>query len=81
MAEVKTIKDIDEETWAEFKSLAAKNKLKLGIFFKMILKEYEKNNRDFWDRILNGEKILSDEEAEDMEKIVKKIRNERDWRR
>ena len=81
MAEVKTIKDIDEETWAEFKSLAAKNRVNLGVFFKMVLKEYEKNSELFWDKVLSVEKIWSDEEAEDMEKIAKKVRKERSWRR
>ena len=81
MVEVKTIKNIDEETWAEFKSLAAKNKVKLGIFFKILLKEYEKNSRLFWNEILNGEKILSDKEAEGMEEVVKELREKRRWRR
>ena len=32
--------------------------------------------KDFWDAILHGEKILSDKEAEDMQKIVKRLRKE-----
>ena len=80
MTEVKTIKDVDAQTWAEFKSLAAKNKLKLGIFFKIILKEYEKTAKVFWKDILEGEKILSDKEADEIEDTVKRIRKERGFR-
>ena len=33
-------------------------------------------NKELWDFILNGEKRISDEEAEEMQKIVKKSRKE-----
>ena len=33
-----------------------------------------------WDVILSGEKIISDEEAEDMQKIVKELRKEKAFR-
>ena len=33
-----------------------------------------------WDEILKGEKIISDKEAEDMLKIVKKLRKEKGFR-
>lgn len=80
MAEIKTIKDIDEESWAEFKSLAAANKLKLGIFFRNILEEYKKTRKVFWKEILYGEKILSDKEAEDLQNVVKHVRKESGFR-
>jgi len=80
MADVKTIKDIDEETWSEFKSMAAKNKLRLGSFFKIVLKEYKKTEEVFWKGILDGEKILSEKESEDIENIIKNIRKDKGFR-
>jgi len=74
--ETKCIKDIDEETWREFKSLAAKNNLKMAALLKTMVKEFEKNNKKFWDEILNNKRLLSDKEAEDIEKIIKEGRKE-----
>ena len=31
----------------------------------------------FWDEILNGKKIISDKEAEEMHKVVKEIRKDK----
>jgi hypothetical protein len=36
--------------------------------------------RNFWDNILKGPPILSDEEAEDMIKFVKELRKEKGFR-
>ena len=81
MVEVKTIKDVDKGTWEEFKSFAAKNNVKLGIFFKTLVKEHKKNNTAFWDSILKNEKILSDKEADELEKSIKSIREEYGFRK
>lgn len=81
MTNIKTIKEIDDETWSEFKSMAAKNKMKLGVFFKSILKEHEKTSKNFWKEILNEEKILSDEEAKDINEIIKINRKEYGFRK
>jgi len=78
--ETKCIKDIDEETWKEFKSLAAKNNLKMAALLKILIKNFEKNNKDFWENILNNEKVLSDREADDMEKIINNNRKEEGFR-
>ena len=43
MSEVKTIKDIDNETWHEFKDLAAQNNVKMGLLFKSMVHNYKKN--------------------------------------
>ncbi len=80
MTEVKTIKDIDDNTWAEFKGLAASNKVKLGVFFKTLVKEHEKNSKHFWKTILEHETILTDSEANDIEKSLKHIRKEYGFR-
>jgi len=79
--EVKTIKGINETTWAEFKSLAAKKRVTMGELLKMMVEEYSKNSEEFWDSILNGEKNLSEKEAEEMLSISKKIRKKKGFRR
>ena len=78
--ETKCIKDVDEETWREFKTLAVKNNIKIAVLLKIMIKEFEKNNRKFWDEILYGEKLMTDKEAEEMIKITKDIRKERGFR-
>ncbi|HLC88544.1 MAG TPA: hypothetical protein VJG49_00765 [Candidatus Nanoarchaeia archaeon] len=80
MTEVKTIKDVDEDTWAEFKGYAARNKVKLGTFFKTLVTNYEKENASFWGKVLKGEKILSDKEAIGMEETSARIRKEPGFR-
>jgi methionyl-tRNA synthetase len=81
MVEVKTIKDIDNKTWNEFKDFAAVNNMKLGAFFKTLVKEHEKNTKEFWKSILECEKVLTDDEAEDMEKIIKNSRKDYGFRK
>lgn len=80
METVKTIKGVNEETWQEFKSMAARNNVKMGRFFEEIVEAYKNKANEAWNNILNSGKILSDEEAEDMLKVVKKIRSERGFR-
>ena len=80
MAEVKTIKDVDDETWAEFKELAAQHNVKLGIFFKSLVQEYEKNTTSFWDKVLNEQQILTEKEANELSQVTKKVRKEYGFR-
>ncbi len=74
------MKGVTEETWAEFRSLAAKNKLKTGEFFEKLVYSYKKESLDFWDDVLNGEKIISDREADSLREVVKTLRKERGFR-
>ncbi len=78
--ETKCIKDVDEDTWKEFRALAVKNNIKMSILLKIMVNEFEKNSKDFWREILSRKKSLTNEEAEDMENIVKKMRKERGFR-
>ncbi len=78
--ENKCIKNVDEETWKDFRALAIKNNIKMSILLKIMVNEFEKNNRKFWNEILNHKKTLTDEEANDIEIIVKKMRKERGFR-
>ncbi|MBI2106345.1 hypothetical protein HYT56_05935 [Candidatus Woesearchaeota archaeon] len=77
---LKTIKGINEESWAEFKSIAAKNKTKMGALFEKMLEEYKKKSEESWKKILNGKKMLTDKEADDILKIIEKTRKEYGFR-
>ncbi|PIN77373.1 hypothetical protein COV15_02300 [Candidatus Woesearchaeota archaeon CG10_big_fil_rev_8_21_14_0_10_34_12] len=72
--ETKCIKNVDEETWKDFKALAIKNNIKMSILLKIMVDEFEKNSKDFWKEILSRKKSLTNGEAEDIENIVRKIR-------
>lgn len=74
--EIRSIKDVDERTWREFKSLAVKNNLKMALLLKIMINEFGKQSDDFWNKILKSEKNLSDEEADDMFNILEESRNE-----
>lgn len=78
--ETKCIKDVDEDTWKDFRALAIKNNMKMSILLKIMVNEFEKNSRDFWREILSRKKSLTDEEASDIENIVKKMRKEKGFR-
>ncbi len=80
METVKTLKGVNEESWAEFKSLAVKNRTNMGKLFERMLEEYKRKSEENWSIILSGKKILSDKEAEDMLKIVKESRKEYGFR-
>lgn len=80
MATVKTIKDVDEEAWLEFKSIAARNKMRMGKLFEEMVDEYKERSSAIWNNVLNPGKILSDKEAEDMEKLVGNLRKEKGFR-
>jgi hypothetical protein len=78
--ENKCIKNVDEETWKDFRDLALKNNMKMSILLKIMVSEFEKNSKDFWKEILSRKTSLTNEEAEDIGNIVKKIRKERGFR-
>lgn len=76
----KTIKDVDEKTWRKLRMLSAEEDMKMGELLKSITETYVKSKESVWAEILKRRKILSENEANDMEKIVKKIREERGFR-
>ena len=80
MSEVKTIKDIDDETWSRFKNLAAKNKVTLGTLFRDLVLEHSKKSKEFWSTILSSPKILHEEEAKDIGIITQRVRKEYGFR-
>ena len=76
----KTIKDVDEETWRKLKMLSAEHDATMGKILKKIIDDYEDRSRKFWDKILKGEKYLSEKEASEHEALVKKLRKEYGFR-
>ena len=72
----KTIKDVDDETWRKLKVLSAEHDTTMGKILKKITEDYNERNRNFWDNILKGEKIITDKEAKEHEDLVKKLRKE-----
>jgi len=77
---VKTIKDVDEETWRKLKMLSAEEDVRIGRLIENITDSYIKNKNDVWEKILNPGKILSDSEAKEMKIVVKRMRKERGFR-
>ena len=80
MSTIKTIKDVSEESWQEFKVLAAKKKVKMGHLFEKMVEEYKNKDPNFWDKILKGPPLLSKEEADSMLETVRKLRKESGFR-
>lgn len=80
MSEVKTIKGVDEGTWSEFKTMAAKSNVNMGELLKTMVKNYEKSAERFWKDILKGEKLLSDKEARELSRLISKEREKLGFR-
>ena len=78
--EIRSIKDVDEETWKEFKALAAKNNLKMSLLLRMMINNFDKDSRDFWKNVLNRKKNLTEEEADKMMRITIESRKEKGFR-
>lgn len=76
MARSKSIKGIDKNIWLEFKNLAAGNNDKTGKIFEIMVQEYKNRSAASWHNILNSGKILSDEEARDIDRFVRELRRE-----
>jgi hypothetical protein len=81
MTEVKTIKDVDDDVWSRFKSIAARNKMKMGEMFEKMVNEYEKESKAWWDETLKPKSKISDKEAERMMQVVRETREEYGFRK
>lgn len=77
---LKTIKNVDERTWTEFKTLAVKNGVNMGKMLERLIKDYSERKNKIFAKIFSGKKILSDREALELEKTITKIRKERGFR-
>ena len=80
MVEIRTIKGIDDATWADFKGLAAKNSQNVGSFFSKLLLFYKKESIVFWDDIFDGSGSLTTKEAVDLRKETVSLRKKRGFR-
>jgi len=78
--ETRSIKNVDEETWKKFKTMADKNNINMSDLLKIMIKKFEKESEKFWNEILNGQKNLSEDEAEKMMGIVRESRKEYGFR-
>ena len=76
----RTIKNVDDETWQKLKVLSAEHDTTMGKILKKITNDYDEKNRKFWDKILKGEKIITDKEAREHKALVKKLRKEYGFR-
>lgn len=77
---IRTIKNVDEETWKLIREISRKEKLKMGSLLKEMVNEYKSKRSPAWDRILLSKPILTKKEAEGMLKTVKKFRKESGYR-
>ena len=77
---IRTVKGVDDETWKIFKEIASMRKLKMGSMLREIAKEYKRRPSDAWEKILNAKPILTKNEADDMLRMVAKMRKERGYR-
>ncbi len=81
MKTIRTIKGIDDATWARFKNYAAQSKVTMGELFKIMIEEQKRHSDDFWNKIFAGKKILNDEEARELGNVLRKIRKEQGFRK
>ncbi|MBI2138948.1 hypothetical protein HYU13_05125 [Candidatus Woesearchaeota archaeon] len=80
MAEVRTIKDVDQSTWSALKSMAATNNMKMGLLLDRMVRDYKELSRKRWDDILNSPPLFTEAEADAMLRSVMKVRKERGFR-
>ena len=77
---IKTIKNVDEETWKTLKEMASKRRLRMGTLLKEITMGYKRRPSDSWDKILYAKPILTKREAKAMLKTIAKLRKESGYR-
>jgi predicted DNA-binding ribbon-helix-helix protein len=74
---VKTIRDVDEETWATMKELAERERIKMGTLLKMLVKEYRKTEVKGF---IPKRPILSKKEADELKSFVMELRKQLGFR-
>ena len=76
----KTIRDVDEKIWRKLRMLSTEQNIKMGRLLEKMAEEYEKKGREFWKVVLEGDRILTDKEAEDLKSVCKDLRKEYGFR-
>lgn len=74
---VRSIRDVDEETWKAMKRLAEKKRIKMGLLLKMLVREYEKVETK---ELIPKKPILSEEEATELKNFLREMRKEHGFR-
>jgi len=77
---IRTIKDVDEETWKIFKEIASRRRLKMGSLLSEIARDYKRRPSESWNKILNAKPLLTKREAENILKTLARIRKESGYR-
>ncbi|MBI5332010.1 MAG: hypothetical protein HZB65_00390 [Candidatus Aenigmarchaeota archaeon] len=77
----KTIKDVDEKTWRKLRTMSAESNIKMAALLKNMAEDYEKRSHVFWRIVLEGEKILSDKEADEIRAVTESLRKEHGFRK
>ncbi len=77
---LKTIKNVEDAVWYKFKTLAVKNRLGMGELLGKMISTYEKETTKFWKEVFEGEKLLTEKEAQEMQAHVKDLRKMRGFR-
>lgn len=76
----RTVKDVNEKTWRKLRLMSAEYDMRIGELIEKMTEDYEKSSRDFWKTILEGEKILTEKEAEELKSVVTALRKETGFR-
>lgn len=77
---IRTIKNVDQETWSTFKGLAARSNMKAGEMLKIMVEEYQKKKDNVWNNILKHKSVLTNKEHQRFEKEATDARKEYGWR-
>ncbi len=80
LMQVRTIKNVDKETWNKLKTIADTNKISMGKLLEKMINEYKNTSKEFWSEVLSEKKIISDEEARALRKQVLLVRKEYGFR-
>jgi len=81
MANLRTIRNIDDETWDELKGLSKRYRTPIGRLIGRMIKGYKMKGSSVWDMVLKHETLLSKDEAKKMHDVVKKLRSEYGFRK
>ena len=58
----------------------SQNNMKAGQMFKILVDEYQKNAKGWWERVKSHKPIFSPNEYDEMERKMKAFRKEYGWR-
>jgi len=74
---VKTIRDVDENTWKTLKETAGKRKMKISNLLRLMVRDFSKKEVE---EIIPSKPLLTAKEAKEMGELVKALRKEAGFR-